>query len=125
MTIHDFKSYLALKPGFSSILLEEIKIGGLGEELVREALGAKDKKVSVTHLLEWVHVMEHGLVIIQSLAEVFGSVEVLEQFNEYFKLRVLRQNKSIGFVFGLMESNKERFGIAEYSASQTTLEQIF
>ena len=69
--------------------------------------------------------MEHGLLIIRALAEVFGSVEVLEQFNEYFKLRVLRQDKSIGFVFGLMESNRDRFYIAEYSASQTTLEQIF
>lgn len=69
--------------------------------------------------------MEHGLRIIQALAKVFGSVEVLEQYNEYFKLRVLRHDKSIGFVFGLMESNKEEFNIKEYSASQTTLEQIF
>ena len=107
------------------MLLEEIQKGGLGDELIRESLGANDHKVSVTHLLEWVHVMEHGLLIIQQLAEIFGSVEVLEQFNEYFKLRVLRQDKSIGFVFGLMESNKEKFHIAEYSASQTTLEQIF
>ena len=104
------------------MLLDEIKIGGLGDELLREAIGAKDNKVSVLHLLEWVHVMEHGLLIIQALAEVFGSVEVLEQYNEYFKLRVLRHDKSIGFVFGLMESNKEEFYINEYSASQTTLE---
>jgi len=92
---------------------------------LREAIHAKDNKVSVPHLLGWVHVMEHGLRIIQSLAEVFGSVEVLEQYNEYFKLRVLRHDKSIGFVFGLMESNKDEFYVSEYSASQTTLEQIF
>jgi len=38
---------------------------------------------------------------------------------------VLKQDKSIGFVFGLMESNKEKFNINEYSASSSTLEQIF
>ena len=72
------------------MLLEEIQRGGLGDELIRESLASHDYKVDVTHLLEWVHVMEHGLLIIQKLAEVFGSVEVLEQYNEYFKLRVLR-----------------------------------
>ena len=116
MGIEEFKSCLESK-NFPRMLLDEIVRGGLGDELIREEEGAHDRRISVTHLLEWVHVMEHGLLIIQSLAEVFGSVEVLEQFNEYFKLRVLRQDKSIGFVFGLMESNKDKFYIAEYSAS--------
>jgi len=33
--------------------------------------------------------------------------------------------KSIGHVFGLIEEKKDYYGIAEYSVSQTTLEQIF
>jgi len=37
----------------------------------------------------------------------------------------MRQNKTIGSLFGFMESNKEIFGTQEYSVSQTTLEQIF
>jgi len=61
--------------------------------------------------------------VIKKLASIFvRGVEVLEQYNEYFRLRVLKQDKSIGFVFGLMESNKERFNINEYSASSSTLE---
>lgn len=40
-------------------------------------------------------------------------------------MRVSRAGKSIGYIFGLIESHKENFGIAEYSVSQTTLEQIF
>jgi len=36
-----------------------------------------------------------------------------------------RNNKSIGFVFGVMEELKEQMHIVEYSATQTTLEQIF
>lgn len=50
---------------------------------------------------------------------------MLEQYADYFKLRVLRGKKTIGFTFGLIETKKEEFGIAEYSVSQTTLEQIF
>lgn len=38
---------------------------------------------------------------------------------------MLRHNKSIGYLFGLIETKKEEFAISEYSASQTTLEQIF
>jgi hypothetical protein len=38
---------------------------------------------------------------------------------------VLRQNKSIGALFGMLESGKLELGISEYSVSQTTLEQIF
>lgn len=121
MSVTDFKTQLE-DNGFSEMLLEEIQVGGLGDEIMKEGINSKDNKVSVPHLLEWVHVMEHGMLIIQSLAKVFGSVEVLEQYGESWKLRVLRHDKSIGFVFGLMESNKKDFYIAEYSASQTTLE---
>lgn len=90
---------------------------------MQEQEHSKDNKVSITALLEWVHVMEHGIEVIKKLASIFErGVEVLEQYNEYFRLRVLKQDKSIGFVFGLMESNKVKFNINEYSASSSTLE---
>ena len=81
--------------------------------------------MAVTRLLDWAHVMEHGLMVIRKLAEVFGEVQVLEQYNEYFKLRVLKKGRSIGFLFGLIESDKDMFHIENYSAGETTLEQIF
>lgn len=56
------------------------------------------------------------------MVDYFNEVEILESFNDYFKLRVNRQDKSIGFIFGLIETNKEMFNINEYSVSQTTLE---
>ena len=40
-------------------------------------------------------------------------------------MRVPRGEKSIGFVFSLIENKRESYKISEYSASQTTLEQIF
>jgi len=81
--------------------------------------------VSYSNFLTWLHVQQHGMLIINSLCEQFPSVEILEQYSDYFKLRVPRGDKSIGFVFGFIEGQREAFQIAEYSVSQTTLEQIF
>ena len=111
--------------GVSGLLINEIKTGGLGNELVQEANENKQEMVKTVHVLDWLYRMEHGLKIVLALAKEFQTVELLEHYNDYFKLRVLRQDKTIGFVFGLMENRKDEFGIAEYSASQTTLEQIF
>jgi len=46
----------------------------------------------------------------------------LANFCEY---KVGKNGHSIGYVFGMMEDNKTRLHLSEYSASQTTLEQIF
>ena len=107
---------------FPEELLNEIRVDGMGSELVREANLDSVGNIRVQHLMEWVHIMKHGMRVVRYLCKEFGTVELLENYNNYFKLRVLRQNKSIGFVFGLIEENKQLFNIAEYSASQTTLE---
>lgn len=67
----------------------------------------------------------YGQIIIKSLVENFYQVELLEHYNDYYKLRVPKQDKSIGYVFGMIENKKDIYGISEYSVSQTTLEQIF
>jgi len=63
--------------------------------------------------------------ILSGLCDDFGQVEILEHYNDYYKMRVPKGNKSIGFVFSLIENKREEYKISEYSASQTTLEQIF
>lgn len=52
----------------------------------------------------------------------FKQVELLEHYNDYYKFRVPKGEKSIGYLFGLIENQKEDFGISEYSVGQTTLE---
>ena len=42
---------------------------------------------------------------------------MLEHYNDYYKIRVPRQDKSIGYVFGMIETQKEIYGISEYSVS--------
>jgi hypothetical protein len=50
---------------------------------------------------------------------------LLEQFSPRYRYRVPKCDKSVGYFFSLMEKMKEKLDVDEYSASQTTLEQIF
>lgn len=106
------------------ILVEEIKLGGLGNDIFKESEENKGQ-INVQNFLTWINIELHGLSIIFGLIEDFNQVEVLEHYNDYYKMRVARQDKSIGYVFGKIESKKDQYGISEYSVSQTTLEQIF
>jgi len=63
--------------------------------------------------------------VIESLCHEFVSVEIIEHYGSYMRLRVERHNKSIGFLFKLIEELKEEHQLEDYSVSQTTLEQIF
>ena len=84
-----------------------------------------DGRVHLKNFLVWLNVELYGQIIIKGLVENFHQVELLEHYNDYYKMRVPRQDKSIGYVFGMIEDQKELYGISEYSVSQTTLEQIF
>jgi len=56
---------------------------------------------------------------------VFGQVELLEKYSGFMSMRMDRQQKTIGFVFGYLDEIKGHCDISEYSVSQTSLEQIF
>jgi ATP-binding cassette, subfamily A (ABC1), member 3 len=105
-------------------LIAEIRKDGLGGDLVKEAT-EKGGLVNYSGFLSWLYVEQAGMGIINGLCDDFPTVEILEHYNDYYKIRIPRGDKSIGFVFGLIEERKEAYLISEYSVSQTTLEQIF
>ena len=59
------------------------------------------------------------------LQEIFGSVLIVESLANTVHYKVPKNGHSIGFVFGLMDEFKEKYSLSEYTASQTTLDQIF
>ena len=65
------------------------------------------------------------MLCMRELSKVFGQVELLEQYGNYMRVRVARLDKSIGYVFGLVQQMRNTHHVSEYSVSQTTLEQIF
>jgi len=60
--------------------------------------------------------------VIESLCKDFINVEVIEHYGSYMRLRVERHNKSIGYLFKVIEELKEEHQLEEYSVSQTSLE---
>lgn len=107
--------------GIDDFLIREIRIGGLGNDIIQEA-EEHNGKVNVRNLVNWLYVEQCGSKIMEGLVDDFLEVELLEHYNDYYKVRVPRGDKSIGFVFSLIENKKDSFNISEYSASQTTLE---
>lgn len=73
--------------------------------------------INVTSALQWVHTETFGLAIIKFLARIFGEVEILEHVNDFFRLRVPRGDKTIGYTFGVIETVKRDLRISEYSVS--------
>ena len=65
----------------------------------------------------------------QELVTIWPEMKVLEQHGDAFKFRLPRASQgkrtTIGQVFRLMENFKHKYGIRDYSISETTLEQIF
>jgi hypothetical protein len=97
-------------------LIAEIKEDGLGADIYKEA-EESDGRVHLKNFLTWLNVELFGQIIIRGLVDNFHQVELLEHYNDYYKMRVPRQDKSIGYVFGMIEDQKEQYGISEYSVS--------
>ena len=102
----------------------ELTVDGLGAEFFKELNGAKNS-ANLDEFIRWVFSETRGAAIIDKLESMFKQLEVLEHFNNSYKIKVSRDAYSIGYLFGLMESFKASYSISEYSVSQTTLEQIF
>ena len=84
---------------------------------MRESEDNGNGMLSLHSFINWIHVELAGMSIINGLCLQFPTVEILEHYNDYYKIRIPRGDKSIGFVFGLIEGQKENFKISEYSVS--------
>lgn len=82
-------------------------------------------EVRLSALLQYLFVQMNGFTFIALLAREFAQVELIEQCGDFYKIRVPREDKTIGYLFGQIEANKKEMNIQEYGVCQTSLEQIF
>lgn len=87
-----------------------------------------DQAVSSDVLLAWwlVQTNVHGLL--GFMEKNFSGYGLVESHDTHYRLRIPKDtigDRKLGAVFSLFEANKTAVGIAEYSVSQTSLEQIF
>jgi len=54
-------------------------------------------------LVQFIYTQTHGFMFIKALAQIFEQVELLEQCGDFYKFRVPREDKTIGYLFGQIE----------------------
>ncbi|CAG9334828.1 unnamed protein product [Blepharisma stoltei] len=105
-------------------LYAEIQEKGAGSSLYQQL--KNDEAVHRDVLVSWAIIEEMGDKIYYWLKSEFKKVEIMEHFSSLYKFKVAKEaQKSIGYFFSIVETNKERLRITEYALAQSSLEQIF
>lgn len=96
--------------GYDSIILDQIRPEGVGKDLILEAdLDAGE--VRIVNFVTYLYAQRLGFKAINFLSNIFSQVEMLEQCGDFYKLRVPKEGKTIGWLFGQLEDNKADLGI--------------
>lgn len=106
----------------SGTILAQLSQYGLGADLVQQAEANESGLIRMTALAQFCFTMVNGFKLMEALCLDFASVELLEHCGQHFKLRVPRQDKTIGWLFGRIEALKSELNVQEYGVSQTSLE---
>ena len=85
------------------VILDQIREDGIGHDLIVESNMDANREVRLRNLLEFLKAQTYGFRIMTYLTRHFEQVEVLEQCGEFFKLRVPKEGKTIGWLFGQFE----------------------
>jgi ATP-binding cassette subfamily A (ABC1) protein 3 len=105
--------------------IEELKPGRLGSKIIRDL--KVNGYIPIRALISWTYFIRNSLKFIKKVENYFESIILTEHIdnNFLFKVKKNKDTKSIGFFFGLFESNRDSCYVTEYSIQQTSLEQIF
>ena len=109
------------KEKFSQYLNDE----GIGRKIYHEIIVSGN--TSIQTLINWTRYVTCAMKMIEVVVPHFKEI-ILAEFienNFLFKIKKSENTKSIGFLFTLLETQKDPCQITEYSIQQTSLEQIF
>ena len=109
------------KENFSKYLEKE----GIGRKIYHEVVVNGD--INLQTLINWTRYVTCAMKMIKVVLPHFNEI-ILSEFienNFLFKIKKVKNSKSVGFLFALLEKEKESCDITEYSIQQTSLEQIF
>ena len=115
-------------------ILKKIRKQKYCEYLNSESIGRKiyneiiqSGNTSIQTLINWTRYVTCAMKMIGVVLPHFNEI-ILSEFienNFLFKIKKSSNSKTIGFLFSLLEAEKEPCEITEYSIQQTSLEQIF
>ena len=80
-------------------------------------------------ILFWIYYLKNVLGMVKLIKEYFNEIFCVDYDENSFVFNIKRyktkEEKSIGFLFGLIEDNKIKFNIGPYYLRYSSLEQIF
>jgi ATP-binding cassette subfamily A (ABC1) protein 3 len=108
----------------ADFLYDQVCETGAGAAIYKQL--QTEKFVTEAVLISWVFIEECGWAVYNMLKASFMQVTPIEHYLSFYKFKVEKQpDKSLGYLFSVLETNKEGLRILEYSVRQTSLEQIF
>jgi len=98
-TLESCKSYL--KQSGSEDLINELNENGIGSDFY-EILNSK-QRLDPAEFIRWQFTESRGKIALDFLEKKFKEFTIIEHYNSSWKLKVSRDNYSIGYLFGMME----------------------
>ena len=116
--------------------LEKYHLSNFSKELRKERLGGKIIEeinfggyVYLTRIISWIYFLKNALKIIQIILIDFPEIRCSDYGDNNFVFKIKRkrneEEKSIGYLFGIIEENSNKYNIQKYFLQLTSLEQIF
>ena len=119
-----------------STYLEKYNLQHFNDELKDDRLGGKIIEeinfggfVNFSRIISWIYFLENALKMIQIILLDFPEIHCSDYGESNFVFKIKRNRnedeKSIGYLFGIIEENSIKFNIQKYFLQLTSLEQIF
>ena len=119
-----------------NIFLEKYNLNRFNQELKKDRLGGKIIEeidfggyVYLSRIISWIYFLENALKMIQIILKDFPEIHCSDYGENNFVFKIKRkrneEEKSIGYLFGIIEENSIKFNIQKYFLQLTSLEQIF
>ena len=116
--------------------LEKYNLNKFKTELTKERLGGKIIEeieacgyVYISRIISWIYYLENSLKMVRVILTDFPEIHCTDYGENNFVFKIKRNKnegeKSIGYLFSLIEENSSKFNIEQYFLQLTSLEQIF
>ena len=117
-------------------ILKKYNLDKYSKQLQKDSLGGKIieeidayKYVHFSRIITWIYYIDNTLNMIKIILKDFPEIHCIDygENNLIFKIKRNKSEgeKSIGYLFGIIEENKNKFNIEQYFLQLTSLEQIF
>ena len=105
-------------------LYDEVSHKGAGSAIYNQM--KSEGVVAGKVLASWVLVELRGQEVLSFLRKEFKEVNQIEHYISMFRFRISKESeKTLGFLFNLIENNKDTLMIEDYAAGPMTMDQIF